>query len=323
MNLLEVKHLVKHYSLSRGLFSKASFVQKAVDDVSFAVQKGESFGLVGESGCGKTTLARCIIRLVEPTSGEILFGGQNIFELAGKELQQMRRRVQMVFQDPYGSLNPRMRVGTIIEEPLIIHKVGNKQQRIKRVTDLMQMVGVEPAYRKRYPHEFSGGQRQRIGIARALALQPEMIVADEPVSALDVSIQAQIMNLLKELQEKLGLTFLFIAHDLSIVQHFSDRIAVMYLGKIVELAPSTSIFQTPFHPYTRLLLASVPVPDPEMRPKKQSSSNEVAVTLPQRGCRFQPRCPIAVEQCKVEDPPLREVVPGHWAACHLAGPGAG
>ena len=319
MNLLEIRNLVKHYPLRRGLFSRVSGTLKAVDDVSFAVKKGETFGLVGESGCGKTTVARCSVRLIEPDSGEIIFDGRDILKLPPEEMRKIRRRMQMIFQDPYGSLNPRMRVKTIIEEPLVIHKIGTKQDRAAQVADLMKMVGLDPEYRKRYPHEFSGGQRQRIGIARALALRPELIVADEPVSALDVSVQAQIINLLKELQEKLQLTFLFIAHDLSVVQHISDRIAVMYLGKIVELASSTALFQQPYHPYTQLLLNSVPIPDPNARREKEILKGEVPspVNLP-TGCRFHPRCPVAVEQCKYEEPQLRQITPDHWVACHVA-----
>jgi peptide/nickel transport system ATP-binding protein len=319
MNLLEIRNLVKHYPLRRGLFSRVSGTLKAVDDVSFAVKQGETFGLVGESGCGKTTIARCSIRLIEPDSGEIIFDGRDILKLPQEEMRKTRRRLQMIFQDPYGSLNPRMRVKAIIEEPLVIHKIGTKQDRADQVAELMNMVGLDPEYRKRYPHEFSGGQRQRIGIARALALRPALIVADEPVSALDVSVQAQIINLLKELQEKLQLSFLFIAHDLSLVQHFSDRIAVMYLGKIVELASSAALFQQPFHPYTQLLLNSVPVPDPNARRKKEILKGEVPspVDVP-TGCRFHPRCPVAVDQCKHEEPQLRQITPDHWAACHVA-----
>ena len=319
MNLLEIRNLVKHYSLRRGLFSRVSGILKAVDDVSIAVKQGETFGLVGESGCGKTTLARCALRLIEPTSGEIFFDGRDILKLSQEEMRKTRRRMQMIFQDPYGSLNPRMTVKTIIEEPLVIHKIGTKAERVDQVIELMKMVGLDPEYKKRYPHEFSGGQRQRIGIARALALRPELIVADEPVSALDVSVQAQIINLLKELQEKLHLTFLFIAHDLSVVQHFSDRIAVMYLGKLVELASSTALFQQPYHPYTQVLLNSVPVPDPNARRKREILKGEVPspVDVP-TGCRFHPRCPVAVEQCKSEEPQLRQITPDHWAACHLA-----
>ncbi len=317
--MLEIRNLTKHYPVRRGVFSRVSGILKAVDDVSFSVQQGETFGLVGESGCGKTTLARCVVRLIEPTSGEIHVSGENILGLSAKDLRSRRRQMQMIFQDPYGSLNPRMTVEKIIEEPLVIHKTGNKKQRASQVVELLSMVGLDPGHRQRYPHEFSGGQRQRIGIARALALRPQFIVADEPVSALDVSVQAQIINLLQELQEKLHLTFLFIAHDLSVVQHFSDRIGVMYLGRIVELAPSLSLFQQPQHPYTRVLLNSVPVPDPKVRRKKETLKGEVPspVDVP-AGCRFHPRCPIAVERCKTEEPVLRVIAPDHWAACHLA-----
>jgi oligopeptide transport system ATP-binding protein len=319
MNLLEIRNLIKHYPVRRGLFSRISGTLKAVDDVSFAVHSGETFGLVGESGCGKTTLARCILRLIEPTSGEILFGGQNILQFSNGEMRAIRRRMQMIFQDPYGSLNPRMKAATIIEEPLVIHKIGDKNERADQVHELMKMVGLDPAYRKHYPHEFSGGQRQRIGIARALALRPDLIVADEPVSALDVSVQAQIINLLKDLQEKLQLTFVFIAHDLSVVQHFSDRIAVMYLGKIVELASSMELFQKPQHPYTKLLLNSVPIAEPASRKRKEAMKGEIpsAIEHPS-GCSFHPRCPIAVDRCKTEVPVLREIAPGQHAACHLA-----
>jgi oligopeptide transport system ATP-binding protein len=316
--LLEVRHLTKQYIVKQGLFSRTSRILTAVDGISFSVQQGRTFGLVGESGCGKTTLARCMIRLIEPTSGEILFDGEDILKLSPKEMRKRRRRMQMIFQDPYGSLNPRMTVEHIIEEPLVIHEVGNSQSRRARVVELLKMVGLDTEQKSRYPHEFSGGQRQRIGIARALALNPELIIADEPVSALDVSVQAQILNLLKDLQEKLHLTFLFIAHDLSIVQHFSDQIAVMYLGKIVELASSIKIFAQPLHPYTNLLLNSVPIPDPSIRRKKEILSGEVPspVDLP-TGCRFHPRCPVAVPQCTREEPELREISPDHWVACHL------
>jgi oligopeptide transport system ATP-binding protein len=318
-NILEIRNLTKHYPVRRGLFSRVSGILKAVDGVSFSIERGKTFGLVGESGCGKTTLARCVIRLIEPTAGEIQIGGENILNLSPREMRSRRRQMQMIFQDPYGSLNPRMTVEKIIEEPLVIHKIGNRQNRASQVAQLLEMVGLDPAHKRRYPHEFSGGQRQRIGIARALALRPDLIVADEPVSALDVSVQAQILNLLKDLQEKLRLTFLFIAHDLSIVQHFSDQIGVMYLGKIVELASSTEIFQQPLHPYTKLLLNSVPIPDPSARREKEILKGEVPspVDLPQ-GCRFHPRCPVAVTQCKTEEPALREIHPGHWVACHVA-----
>jgi oligopeptide transport system ATP-binding protein len=291
----------------------------AVDDVSFDVMQGETFGLVGESGCGKTTTGRCILRLLEPTAGEIRFDGQNILELQPDAMRAVRRHMQMIFQDPYGSLNPRMTTGTILEEPLIIHKMGRRTERLKRVAELLRIVGLEEDAMNRFPHEFSGGQRQRIGIARALALNPKLIVADEPVSSLDVSVQAQIINLLKELQEKLKLTFVFIAHDLSVVEHFSDRIGVMYLGKMVEIAPSVDLFREPLHPYTKVLLNSIPIPDPALRKKRKALAGEVPIaTDPPSGCRFHPRCPIAVARCKVEEPPLRLLRPNHFVACHLA-----
>jgi oligopeptide/dipeptide ABC transporter ATP-binding protein len=300
------------------LFSRDRAQLKAVDGVSFSVLAGETFGLVGESGCGKSTLARTVLRLIEPTSGEIHFAGENLLKLSGSEMRKMRRRIQMIFQDPYGSLDPRMKTLDTIAEPLEIHKVGGRKQRQEKVVELMKMVGLDPAYGGRYPQEFSGGQRQRIGIARALALQPELIVADEPVSALDVSVQGQIINLLKELQDRLKLTFVFIAHDLGIVKHFSDRIGVMYLGKIVELAPSLELFSKPQHPYTRILLQSAPTLEPNANRNRETLKGEVpAATNPPPGCSFHPRCPIAVDRCKTELPKLREISPGHFAACHL------
>ncbi len=318
MSLLEVKNLIKSYPVRRGVFSRISGFLTAVDDVSFFINEGESFGLVGESGCGKTTLGRCVLRLIEPTSGEIHFDGDNLLQLSGKEMRLRRRKIQMIFQDPYGSLNPRMRASTIIEEPLLIHKIGTKEERRARVSGLMEMVGLDPAYRNRYPHEFSGGQRQRIGIARALALNPKLIVADEPVSSLDVSVQAQIINLLKDLQHQLQLTFLFIAHDLSVVQHFCDRVAVMYLGKIVESAPGDAIFARPLHPYTISLLNSVPVTDPAERRKRDVLKGEVPSPVrPPSGCHFHPRCPLAVERCRQERPALRNIAKERQVACHL------
>ncbi len=317
-SLLEVKNLTKHYSVSRGIFSRTHHLVKAVDGISFALAPGETFGLVGESGCGKTTAGRCILRLIDTTLGEIWFDGKDLINLDKEELRLMRRYMQMIFQDPYASLNPRMSIRRILEEPLIIHRVGNKKERLERVSELLRMVGLDPALLNRYPHEFSGGQRQRIGIARALALQPKLIVADEPVSALDVSVQAQILNLLKDLQQKLNLAFLFIAHDLSVVQYFCDRIAVMYLGKIVELASSQELFANPLHPYSKVLLASIPVPDPRIRKKRENLKGEIPTPIkPPGGCRFHPRCTIAVDRCKVDEPALREVTPGHFAACHL------
>lgn len=319
MSLLQVTNLKKYYPVRRGLFGRSTQSVKAVDGISFDIRQGETLGLVGESGCGKTTTGRCILRLIEPDSGQVRFDGQDLLALQGKHLRAMRRHMQMIFQDPYGSLNPRMTISTILEEPLIIHRMGQKKERLNRVAELLRIVGLEPTAMRRYPHEFSGGQRQRIGIARALALNPRLIIADEPVSSLDVSVQAQIVNLLKDLQEKLQLTFLFIAHDLSIVQHFSDRIGVLYLGKMVELSPGMDLFREPLHPYTRVLLASVPVPDPAARRKREPMKGEVPTPVdPPSGCRFHPRCPIAIDRCKIDEPLLRELRPGHWAACHLA-----
>jgi len=317
--LLEVKNLTKHYSVSRGVFAQNRQIVKAVDGISFSIAPGEALGLVGESGCGKTTAGRCILRLIETTAGEVWFDDRNLLALDKYQLRMMRRHMQMIFQDPYASLNPRMTVSRILEEPLVIHRTGNKNQRLDRVAQLLNMVGLDASLMKRFPHEFSGGQRQRIGIARALALDPKLIVADEPVSALDVSVQAQIVNLLKELQQKLKLTFLFIAHDLSVVQHFCDRIAVMYLGKIVELASSQELFKNPLHPYTKVLLASIPVADPKIKKKRENLKGEIASTSRTiSGCHFHPRCSIAIDRCKNEEPPLREITPGHFAACHLA-----
>jgi oligopeptide transport system ATP-binding protein len=315
--LLQVRDLTKHYPLHAGLFSRARQTLKAVDGVSFDLQKGETLGLVGESGCGKTTTGRCVIRLIEPTSGEIRFRDRDLLKLNRGELRLIRRHMQMIFQDPFASLNPRLTIASILEEPLVIHRIGNRQERAERVRNLLERVGLDPAYRNRYPHEFSGGQRQRIGIARALALEPELIVADEPVSALDVSVQAQIINLLKDLQETLKLAFLFIAHDLSVVQHFSDRIGVMYLGKIVEISPALELFSRPLHPYTSVLLASIPIPDPEARRKRDPQPDPLMIHPPS-GCRFHPRCPIAEARCKTEEPGMRELAPGHWVACHKA-----
>jgi oligopeptide/dipeptide ABC transporter ATP-binding protein len=311
--LVEVKELKKHF-----LASQKQFV-RAVDGVSFTIQRGETLGLVGESGCGKTTVGRCLLRLIEPTSGEVRFDGRNLLEINHQELRALRRRMQIIFQDPYSSLNPRMKVAEIVAEPLIVHRVGKKSERRERVAELLRVVGLDPDYASRYPHQFSGGQRQRIGIARALALNPDFIVADEPVSALDVSVQAQVVNLLQDLQEQFGLTYLFISHGLAVVKHISSRVGVMYLGKLVELAPADEIYDQPLHPYTQALLAAIPIPDPEARKREATRlGGDVPTPLnPPAGCRFHTRCPHAMERCRIEEPKFTEITPGHLVACFL------
>jgi len=320
--LLEVRDLVKHFPIGGGMLAKPLGVVRAIDGVSFSIRRGETLGLVGESGCGKTTTGRCILQLERPTSGSIVFEGIDMVSLDAAALRAARRRIQVIFQDPYSSLNPRMTVGQILAEPLKVHGIVKEERaRTARVDELLTQVGLLPQHAGRYPHQLSGGQRQRVGIARALAMEPELIVCDEPVSALDVSIQAQIINLLEELQSRLGLTYLFIAHDLSVVRHISDRVAVMYLGKIVELADRKAIYEEPLHPYTRALLSAVPIPDPKIEALRERTvlRGEVPSPLnPPAGCVFHPRCPIAVDRCSAEIPPLREIRPGHWAACHLA-----
>jgi len=291
---------------------------QAVDGVSFYIKKGETLGLVGESGCGKTTVGRAILRLVEPNSGTVELDGVNILSLKGKELKAIRRNMQIIFQDPYGSLDPRVPIGESIAEGLKIHGIGNAKERFDIVIEMLRKVGMEDYHARRYPHEFSGGQRQRIGIARALALRPKFIIADEPVSALDVSIQAQVLNILKDLQQEFGLTYLFIAHNLSVVEHISDRVAVMYLGKIVELATQVELFRMPQHPYTQALMSAIPVPDPTVKRDRIILKGDVPSPLnPPNGCRFHPRCPVAIEQCSQAEPTLKEVFPQHWAACWL------
>jgi oligopeptide transport system ATP-binding protein len=321
MPLLEVKNLQVHFPVKHGLFSRVHEFVKAVDDVSFAIEPGETLGLVGESGCGKTTLGRAIVKLVEPTAGSILFEGEDIARLSGSALRARRRKFQMIFQDPYGSLNPRMTVGQIIGEAIDIHKLAeNPAARQRRIVELLQAVGLDPAHAQRYPHEFSGGQRQRIGIARALAVEPKLIVCDEPVSALDVSVQAQIINLLQELQEQRGIAYLFIAHDLAVVEHISRRTMVMYLGKIVETAAARDIIGAPKHPYTQALISAVPVVDPDSKRRRIVLPGDVPSPIhPPTGCPFHPRCPRAeLPRCATEVPALREITPGHRASCHFA-----
>ena len=320
--LLEVENLVKHFPVGGGMFSPPVAAVRAIDGVSFTLNRGETLGLVGESGCGKTTTGRCILQLERPTSGRIVFEGVDLTTLDEAALRQVRRRVQVIFQDPYSSLNPRMTIGQILAEPLKVHGiVRDAAAREARVQELLQQVGLLPQHAKRYPHQLSGGQRQRVGIARALAMEPSLIICDEPVSALDVSIQAQIINLLEDLQSRFGLTYLFIAHDLSVVRHISDRVAVMYLGKIVEIADRTALYEEPLHPYTRALLSAVPIPDPAVEAARERTvlRGEVPSPLnPPPGCVFHPRCPIAVDRCSAEVPALRELRGAHSGACHLA-----
>ncbi len=322
--LLSVRNLVKTFPIKGGILSREVASVKAVSDVSFDIRRGETLGLVGESGCGKSTLGRCILRLIEPTSGQVLFKGQDITKIGAKEMRRLRRQMQIIFQDPYASLNPRMTVEDILGEPLDIHGLcANRQERLNRIHKLLDLCGLRREAVSRYPHEFSGGQRQRICIARALAVEPEFIVCDEPVSALDVSIQAQIVNLMQDLQSELKLTYLFIAHDLKVVEHISNRVAVMYLGKVAELAGADELYANPRHPYSTALLSAIPMPDPEYRKKRIILHGDVPSPInPPSGCYFHPRCPMAQDRCKVEHPQLRNVgsVNGepHWSACHFA-----
>ena len=319
-DLVEVKNLVKYFPVHEGILRRHVADIKAVDGVSFTIKEGETMSLVGESGCGKTTVSQTMLRLVEPTSGEAFFRGVNIFDTTGEELKQLRRKIQIVFQDPYTSLDPRMPVGDAIGEGLKVHNIGNPKERFDIVLSAMKQVGLEEYHANRYPHEFSGGQRQRIGIARALVMVPEFLILDEPVSALDVSIQAQVLNILKDLQTQMGLTYMFVAHNLAVVEHISDRVAVMYLGKIAEIAPRDDLFKLPLHPYTRALMSAIPVPDPKHKPQRTILTGDVPSPLnPPSGCRFHPRCPIArLAHCSLEEPELRELQPGHWVACHYA-----
>jgi peptide/nickel transport system ATP-binding protein len=323
--LLDVRGLKKYFPISKGLIRRVTGQVRAVDDVSFTVNEGETLGLVGESGCGKTTVSRCILRAIDPTGGQVLYrtGDNRIVDLAPmsrQDLAPLRKEIQMIFQDPFGSLNPRMTLLDNVGEPLLVNGVRDRKQRMDRVAELLRVVGLRPEFMHRFPHAFSGGQRQRIGIARALATNPRLVVADEPVSALDVSVQAQVLNLLLELQSSLRLTFLFVAHDLSVVRHISDRVAVMYVGQLVELAPTAAIFERPLHPYTAALMRAVPVPDPRVRNDDGILRGEVpSPAAPPSGCYFHPRCTFAEARCRSEAPELREISPGHFARCHFAG----
>ncbi len=317
--LVEVNHLVKYFPVRAGLLQRVVNQVKAVDDVSFVVKKGETLGLVGESGCGKTTVGRSMLRLIEPTAGQVRFEGKDVLALKGRELKEVRRDMQIIFQDPYASLDPRVPIGESVMEGLHIHRIGTPRERMDIMMETLKKVGLEDYHARRYPHEFSGGQRQRIGIARALALRPSFIICDEPVSALDVSIQSQVLNILKDLQTEFGLTYLFIAHNLSVVEHVSDRVAVMYLGKMVELTSRDELYRNPMHPYTKALMSAIPVPNPRLKRQRVVLKGDVPSPLnPPKGCRFHPRCPVAIERCSQEEPQFLEVSPDHWVACWLA-----
>ena len=317
--LVEVNNLVKYFPVRAGLLQRVVNHVKAVDDVSFFVKKGETLGMVGESGCGKTTVGRTMLRLIEPTAGSVKFNGQDVFSLPQSELKTVRRNMQIIFQDPYASLDPRVPIGESVMEGLHIHRIGTPRERVDIMLETLKKVGLEDYHARRYPHEFSGGQRQRIGIARALALRPSFIVCDEPVSALDVTIQSQVLNILKDLQVEFGLTYLFIAHNLSVVEHVSDRVAVMYLGKVVELTTREELFRNPLHPYTKALMSAIPVPNPRLKRQRIILKGDVPSPLnPPKGCRFHPRCPVAIEKCSQEEPQFKAVGPEHFVACWLA-----
>jgi peptide/nickel transport system ATP-binding protein/oligopeptide transport system ATP-binding protein len=317
--LLQVENLVKYFPIKGGLLQTTVANVKAVDGVSFDIKEGETLGLIGESGSGKSTVARTVLRLIPATSGDALLEGRSIFKASKRELNQIRKEVQIIFQDPYGSLNPRMSIGEIVGEGLLVHGIGSAHERERIVSELLEVVGLRGQYRGRFPHEFSGGQRQRIGIARALALRPKLIIADEPVSALDVSIQSQILNLLKDLQREFQLTYLFVAHNMAVVEQVSDRIAVMYLGKITEIAPSEQLLRQPKHPYTKALISVIPIPDPTLRRERTVLKGEIpSPTNPPSGCHFRTRCPMATDYCAQVEPPLREVAKNQWSACHYA-----
>ena len=317
--LVEVNNLVKYFPVRAGLLQRVVNQVKAVDDVSFIVRKGETLGMVGESGCGKTTIGRTMLRLIEPTAGSVKFEGKDVFSLQPRELKVVRRDMQIIFQDPYASLDPRVPIGESVMEGLHIHKIGTPRERVDIMLETLKKVGLEDYHARRYPHEFSGGQRQRIGIARALALRPSFIICDEPVSALDVSIQSQVLNILKDLQSEFGLTYLFIAHNLSVVEHVSNRVAVMYLGKMVELTTREELFRNPLHPYTKALMSAIPVPNPRLKRQRTILKGDVPSPLnPPKGCRFHPRCPVAIEKCSLEEPQFKELLPDHFVACWVA-----